>query len=249
MGDHEHLAAGRPWRRCRRAPRVALAATSSSGSASGGRAVGRDVPGPSRLDLVVRHPLPRADVGLAQPVVDEHRPDAEVRGDDRRGLGGAPQRAGDQMPSNAPSCSAASRAWRRPASLSVGVGLPLPAADHVPHALAVAQGEHTGGHPPEGSGRARAAEGTAGRPVGTLTPCRRCDCSPRPARRPARDGRRSRVDRRRGARRSRGHVRRRALGDVLRTCKVWVNGDDADPRRRPSATGDEVAVLPPVSGG
>lgn len=38
------------------------------------------------------------------------------------------------------------------------------------------------------------------------------------------------------------------FGDVLRTCRVWVNGETAD-----SATvvgpADEVAVLPPVSGG
>lgn len=35
---------------------------------------------------------------------------------------------------------------------------------------------------------------------------------------------------------------------VLGTCKVWVNGDDAD-ASTPVGDGDEVAVLPPVSGG
>jgi MoaD family protein len=35
---------------------------------------------------------------------------------------------------------------------------------------------------------------------------------------------------------------------VLATCKVWVNGDDAD-GATPVGDGDEVAVLPPVSGG
>ena len=36
--------------------------------------------------------------------------------------------------------------------------------------------------------------------------------------------------------------------EVLRTCRVWVNGDDVD---RDASVGDddEVAVLPPVSGG
>ena len=38
------------------------------------------------------------------------------------------------------------------------------------------------------------------------------------------------------------------FADVLGTCKVWVNGDDADPTT-PVGEADEVAVLPPVSGG
>jgi len=38
------------------------------------------------------------------------------------------------------------------------------------------------------------------------------------------------------------------FSDVLTTCRIWVNGDDAgiDTKIGPS---DEVAVLPPVSGG
>jgi molybdopterin converting factor small subunit len=35
---------------------------------------------------------------------------------------------------------------------------------------------------------------------------------------------------------------------VLRTCRVWVNGESADPTTAVGPT-DEVAVLPPVSGG
>jgi molybdopterin synthase sulfur carrier subunit len=35
---------------------------------------------------------------------------------------------------------------------------------------------------------------------------------------------------------------------VLERCKVWRNGDEAT-RDEPVADGDEVAVLPPVSGG
>ncbi len=35
---------------------------------------------------------------------------------------------------------------------------------------------------------------------------------------------------------------------VLATCRVWVNGDQADPSTA-VGDGDEVAVLPPVSGG
>jgi len=36
--------------------------------------------------------------------------------------------------------------------------------------------------------------------------------------------------------------------EVLATCRIWVNGDEADPDAGVSDQ-DEVAVLPPVSGG
>jgi molybdopterin converting factor small subunit len=39
-----------------------------------------------------------------------------------------------------------------------------------------------------------------------------------------------------------------AFEQVLASCKVWVNGDEAG-RATPVGDGDEVAVLPPVSGG
>ena len=38
------------------------------------------------------------------------------------------------------------------------------------------------------------------------------------------------------------------FGALLDTCKVWVNGEEAHPGQAVSDT-DEVAVLPPVSGG
>lgn len=38
------------------------------------------------------------------------------------------------------------------------------------------------------------------------------------------------------------------FGAVLATCRVWVNGEEVDPATALSE-GDEVAVLPPVSGG
>jgi molybdopterin converting factor small subunit len=38
------------------------------------------------------------------------------------------------------------------------------------------------------------------------------------------------------------------FADVLTTCKIWVNGDPADAGDAIAAT-DELAVLPPVSGG
>ena len=38
------------------------------------------------------------------------------------------------------------------------------------------------------------------------------------------------------------------LAEVIQTCRIWVNGEPAH-RSDPVAAGDEVAVLPPVSGG
>ncbi len=38
------------------------------------------------------------------------------------------------------------------------------------------------------------------------------------------------------------------FGDVLASCRVWVNGEPASPATAVTAA-DEVAVLPPVSGG
>lgn len=38
------------------------------------------------------------------------------------------------------------------------------------------------------------------------------------------------------------------FGEVLGTCRIWVNGDDV-PADAPVGPHDEVAVLPPVSGG
>jgi MoaD family protein len=38
------------------------------------------------------------------------------------------------------------------------------------------------------------------------------------------------------------------FAEVLATSRVWRNGDEAD-RSAPVGDGDEVAVLPPVSGG
>jgi molybdopterin converting factor small subunit len=40
----------------------------------------------------------------------------------------------------------------------------------------------------------------------------------------------------------------RAFADVLPTCRVWLNGEPV-PGETAVAAGDEIAVLPPVSGG
>ena len=39
-----------------------------------------------------------------------------------------------------------------------------------------------------------------------------------------------------------------AFAAVLETCRVWVNGEEADPDTQVNER-DEVAILPPVSGG
>ena len=48
----------------------------------------------------------------------------------------------------------------------------------------------------------------------------------------------------------RGAVQRYGAGfaAVLETCKVWVNGDEV-PADHPVTATDEIAILPPVSGG
>ncbi len=38
------------------------------------------------------------------------------------------------------------------------------------------------------------------------------------------------------------------FADVLESCRIWVNGEPAEPTTEVSAD-DEIAVLPPVSGG
>jgi len=38
------------------------------------------------------------------------------------------------------------------------------------------------------------------------------------------------------------------FAELAQTCRVWVNGEPAD-RETAVSTGDEVALLPPVSGG
>jgi molybdopterin converting factor small subunit len=48
-----------------------------------------------------------------------------------------------------------------------------------------------------------------------------------------------------------GAARRRygeGFAEVLATCRIWVNGDPAD-EDATVGSGDEIAVLPPVSGG
>jgi MoaD family protein len=39
-----------------------------------------------------------------------------------------------------------------------------------------------------------------------------------------------------------------AFVELLPTCRIWLNGDEVDPST-PVGESDEVAVLPPVSGG
>ncbi len=39
-----------------------------------------------------------------------------------------------------------------------------------------------------------------------------------------------------------------AFSDLLEHCAIWLNGEPCEPHA-PVADGDEVAVLPPVSGG
>ena len=84
--------------------------------------------------------------------------------------------------------------------------------------------------------------------MGTLGPWRSCACSRRPAE--AAGTNRDDVpgatvgDVLTAARQRYGP----AFAEVLATCKVWVNGDPAADTTV-VGVGDEIAVLPPVSGG
>jgi hypothetical protein len=96
------------------------------------------------LDRVGRHPLPLAGVGLREPRIEVGRIEPEPRGDDRRRLGRAPERAGDRtVPAFAQGGELVrdGRRLRPTDGVERRVEAALPAPDGVPLAAAVAEHE------------------------------------------------------------------------------------------------------------
>jgi sulfur-carrier protein len=199
-----------------------------------GSGAGGEEPRPSSFDVLGRQALPGTEPSFHQPRIGDHRADAEELAEDDGGLGGALQ-------------GAAPHAVELPEQIGGGGGvtatvvgerrvlLTLPATLRVPLALAVAQDEDpSAAHRGEGIGTlprmavlrlfasAREAAGTGRDLVPGDTVADVLDAAV------ARYGEGFRA--------------------VLPTCAIWVNGDAVE-LTTPVADADEVAVLPPVSGG
>ena len=221
--------------------------------APGRRPVGEQ-PGPPGLDLDRGQALPGSDVGLPQPAVDRRpgrrasRPAmisavsaARWRSDDHRATPIGPERASARASPSSAAPAPALVAERR-------VGPALPAPQLVPRRQPVADAEHVDRHRRVVPDAGRAADPGSGSGVGTLGPWRSCACSRRPGRPPARagttsPGRPSATCSAPPAQRLRPGVRRGA-GHV-----PGLGQRRSGRRRRPRRAGDEIAVLPPVSGG
>ncbi len=199
--------------------------------------------GPGGVDLPRCEPLPRSGIGFHEAYVAPNFADTERCSDQVGSLGGATERARPHRNTLRVGVDPGEH-FRCPAGLlpaAIGelhVGNPLPAADRVPLALTVADHQE-----PDGIHR-----GGAYRHIGTMTcvAVMRLFAGAREAAGVARDS----VDGRTlgdvlvAAREKYGAD----FGAILDTCRVWVNGDEA-PLSTVLAASDEVAVLPPVSGG
>ena len=199
---------------------------------------------PALFDLVHGEALPRPERSLHKARLEPHPSGSEPLGDDRRSMGGTLQCAAPDGVESAQLFGSGDGLT----STHLGEGrvcLSLPAAQSVPLALSVAQGEQAGdrrgAHRSEGTFHVRAAPTSLSR-MATL----RLFASAREA---AGTGKAT-ID---GA--TVNDVLEAAVitygaqfQAVLANCKVWVNGNPADPGT-PVGTDDEVAVLPPVSGG
>ena len=136
------------------------------------------------------------------------------------------------------------------------IGPALPPARQVPRRQPVPDAEHVDRHRAVVvAGRRRAGRGVMrtrrARPRGRRTSWVRSPCGDRAHVRVGPGGRRDRTRRaaRRDGRRRLGaalvSATASAFAAVLPTCRIWVNGDAAEPTT-PSGPLDEVAVLPPV---
>ena len=224
-----------------------------------GRALkGVEVAGPVPLDLRPGETGPLPGVTLTEAGFDDDGPDPECLTDDGGGVGGPLEVRRDHHIHRADSLGGL------PGLLATqirqgGIGLPLPPADGVPLRLAVAGKQHAG-HPLHGSQAVKLVDSIAWSSLLIKARLGASELAGYPRTVPtlrlfaaARDA----------AGTGRDLVPGETVGDVLdvacerygegfaqvlTTAKVWCNGEPADREDRVVDT-DEVAVLPPVSGG
>jgi molybdopterin synthase sulfur carrier subunit len=215
--------------------------------------IGLEPTGPLRLDLLSGQSLPLAGVVLAPTSVDAAVGAAEYLGEQIGGHRGAFEVTGDHEIERW-----AFRGQKRACLASLQtteggerrVGLPLPFAESIPFTLSVTHDENTGdvasGVTSDvvrvGGGHGRSRYPRYARPVVTL----RLFAQAREAAGTSRDempG--STVEE---VVRAAGEKYGDRFTSLLPTCRVWLNGEEVPPTT-PVTDKDEVAVLPPVSGG
>ncbi len=233
----------------RRRRRMARATTDSAVSNPAGRRWASRNPGHLRLDLPRGHPLPRPGIGLTQARVADHTQlqltgQTQLTGDDRRRLRRGESDRSTPRPRTPRrrrrrAIGRSPRAWRRPRSVSGESAMPCQRFTAF-HSL----------WPCRTSSSERSARCIPGEAIGAGTlrtvAIVRLFASARQTAGTGRDELPGRtVAEVLDAARDRYGV---AFGDVLATCRIWVNGESVGDQ---TAIGphDEVAILPPVSGG
>ncbi len=203
-----------------------------------------EVAGPVAVHLGAGQPRPFAGVTLAEAGIHEHGADAQFGGELLGGVGTAHQVGrskqidGPERTRGKASLPAAGFGQRR-------VGLALPASERVPFGLAMTHEQDAGHGPPrypdEGAGSPRQPSTLRSTmPVLRLFAAARdaagtgCATVPGSTVEAVLDGAVARFG--------------TEFARVAATAQVWCNGAPADPTD-PVCDADEVAVLPPVSGG
>lgn len=211
-----------------------------------GTAAAVEVPRPVPFDLGAGQPLPGSRLPLAQPRLNDDGVDPRAVGDDLRRLPGAPQiRAHEHL--EGPKQGSGLRGVTRPPLGEGNIRLPLPASKRVPLALGVPQEQesnhdrrryrraaHSGGATGSGDSYAHgvptlrlfaSVRQVAGVSVATVEGATVGEVL-------------AAASQRFGA----------AFEEQLRSCRIWCNGEPAFPQD-PVGADDEIAALPPVSGG
>ena len=197
---------------------------------------------PPQLDLLRRQALPLAGVRLAQPGVDDRVAETQRAGDDGGRLRRPAQVARPdrrELEPSAASSPAVARACSRPSSVSGESAVPCQRRTEF-HSLWPCRSTRIGMRPAD-----IPTEGSADSTLGPMAVVRLFAA--------ARDAAGTGRDELPGATvgdvlAAAGRRYGQRFTDVLGTCKIWVNGEPADLQDSVGAA-DELAVLPPVSGG